>query len=115
MRPLETEYKDWRIVVTTRPVGRGWSALVEVWAPGQDPDKEGQLVPFNQISQNEKAGQEAGRLAAVRFIDRQAAPTPKPAQASKPAPTSKAAPATEPAGASDPARASKRAKTSRRA
>jgi hypothetical protein len=72
MRPLETEYKDWRIVVTTRPTGRGWSALVEVWAPGQDQKKEGQLVPYNATSQGEKAAQEVGRQAAVRFIDRQA-------------------------------------------
>ena len=73
MRPLETEYKDWRILVTTRPTGRGWSALVEVWAPGQDPEKEAQLVPFNATSQSEKAAQEAGRQAAVRFIDRRPA------------------------------------------
>jgi hypothetical protein len=69
MRPLETEYKDWRILVTTRPTGRGWSALVEVWAPGQDHEKEGQLVPYNATSQSEKAAQEGGRQAAVRFID----------------------------------------------
>lgn len=73
MRPLETEYKDWRILVTTRATGRGWSALVEVWAPGQDETKEGQLVPYNATSQSEKAAQEAGRQAAVRFIDRQPA------------------------------------------
>lgn len=69
MRPLETEYKDWRILVTTRPTGRGWSALVEVWAPGEDQKKEGQLVPFNATLQSEKAAQESGRQAAVRFID----------------------------------------------
>jgi hypothetical protein len=73
MRPLETDYKDWRILVTTRSTGRGFSALVEVWAPGQDEKKEGQLVPYNAISQSEKAAQEAGRQAAVRFIDRQQA------------------------------------------
>jgi hypothetical protein len=73
MRPLETEYKDWRILVTTRPTGRAWSALVEVWAPGETEMKEGQLVPFNATSQNERAAQEAGRQAAVRFIDRQPA------------------------------------------
>jgi hypothetical protein len=73
MRPLETEYKDWRILVTTRSTGRGWSALVEVWAPGQDQKKEGQLVPYNATSQSEKAAQEAGRQAAVGFIDRQPA------------------------------------------
>ena len=73
MRPLETEYKDWRILVTTRPTGRGWSALVEVWAPGQDEKKEGQVVPHHATAQSEKAAQEAGRQAAVRFIDRQPA------------------------------------------
>jgi hypothetical protein len=73
MRPLETEYKDWTIRVTTRTTGRAWSALVEVWAPGQDEKKEGQLVPYNATSQSEKGAQEAGRQAAVRFIDRQPA------------------------------------------
>jgi hypothetical protein len=73
MRPLETEYKDWRIVVTTRSTGRAWSALVEVWQPGADQKKEGQLVPYNATSQSERAAQEAGRQAAVRFIDRQPA------------------------------------------
>ena len=71
MRPLETEYKDWQIRVTTRPAGRQWSALVEVWAPGANPKTEGQLVPYNALSQSEKAAQESGRQAAVRFIDRQ--------------------------------------------
>jgi hypothetical protein len=70
VRPLETDYKDWLIRVTTRSTGRGWSALVEVWAPGQDQKKEGQLVPYNGTAQTEKAAQEAGRQAAVRFIDR---------------------------------------------
>ena len=73
MRPLDTDYKAWRSRVTTRPTGRAWSALVEVWAPGQDDKKEGQLVPYNGTSQNEKAAQEIGRQAAVRFIDRQPA------------------------------------------
>lgn len=71
MRPLESEYKEWTIRVTTRPTGRAWSALVEVWAPGESDEKEGQLVPYNGTAQNEKAAQEIGRQAAVRFIDRQ--------------------------------------------
>ena len=69
MRPLETEYKDWTIRVITRSTGRAWSALVEVWAAGKSGDKAAELVPYNATSQNEKAAQEAGRLAAVRFID----------------------------------------------
>jgi hypothetical protein len=73
MRPLEAEYKDWTIRVTTRPTGRAWSALVEVWAPGQSDKEEGQLVVYNGTAQTEKAAQEAGRQAAVRFIDRQPA------------------------------------------
>ena len=72
MKPLETEYKDWTIRVITRSTGRAWSALVEVWAPGKSGDKAAQLVPYNTTSQNEKAAQEAGRQAAVRFIDRAA-------------------------------------------
>jgi hypothetical protein len=71
MRPLETEYKDWRIVVTTRSTGRAWSAMVEVWPPGADEKKDAQLVPYNATSQSERAAQEGGRQAAVRFIDRQ--------------------------------------------
>jgi len=69
VRPLETEYKDWTIRVITRSTGRAWSALVEVWAAGKSGDKAAELVPYNATSQSEKAAQEAGRLAAVRFID----------------------------------------------
>jgi hypothetical protein len=73
MKPLETEYKGWTIRVITRSTGRAWSALVEVWAPGTSGDKAAHLVPYNATSQNEKAAQETGRMAAVRFIDQQAA------------------------------------------
>jgi len=69
VRPLETEYKDWTIRVITRSTGRAWSALVEVWVAGKSGDKAAELVPYNATSQSEKAAQEAGRLAAVRFID----------------------------------------------
>jgi hypothetical protein len=71
MRPLETEYKEWTIRITTRSTGRAWSALVEVWPPGKSGDANAQLVPYNATSQGEKAAQESGRIAAVRFIDRQ--------------------------------------------
>jgi hypothetical protein len=69
MRPLETEYKGWTIRVITRSTGRAWSGLVEVWAPGKSGEKAAELVPYNATSQSEKAAQETGRLAAVRFID----------------------------------------------
>ena len=67
MKPLETEYKGWTIRVITRSTGRAWSALVETWPPGKSGD-------------NEKAAQEAGRMAAVRFIDAKTAGDEKPAK-----------------------------------
>jgi hypothetical protein len=73
VRPLETEYKGWTIRVITRSTGRAWGALVEVWAPGKSGDKDAQLVPYHATSQNEKAAQETGRQAAVRFIDQKTA------------------------------------------
>jgi hypothetical protein len=73
MKPLETEYNGWTIRVITRSTGRAWSALVEVWAPGTSDPKDARLVPFNVTSQSEKAAQETGRIAAVRFVDAQAA------------------------------------------
>ena len=78
MRPLETEYKGWTIRVITRSTGRAWSALVEAWPPGKSGDKSAELVPYNATSQNEKAAQEAGRLAAVRFIDAQTGKDARP-------------------------------------
>ena len=80
MRPLETEYKGWTIRVITRSTGRAWSALVEAWPAGKSGDDNAELVPYNATSQNEKAAQEAGRLAAVRFIDAKPAKDEKPAK-----------------------------------
>lgn len=70
MRPLEIEHKGWRIRVIARPVGRGWSALVEVWAPGTAEAAEAGTVPFNQTLPSEKLAQAAGRTAALRWLDR---------------------------------------------
>jgi len=80
MRPLETEYKGWTVRVITRSTGRAWSALVEAWPPGKSGDKNAELVPYNATAQNEKAAQEAGRLAAVRFIEAKTATDEKPAK-----------------------------------
>jgi hypothetical protein len=91
VKPLETEYKDWTIRVITRSTGRAWSALVEAWPPGKSGDDNAELVPHNATAQNEKAAQEAGRLAAVRFIDARTAKDEKPAKAEKPAKTEKPA------------------------
>ena len=68
MRPLETEHQGWRVRVVAHPVGRVWSALVEVWPPDGG---EAQLVPFSATLGSEKMAQSAGRDAAVRWLDRQ--------------------------------------------
>ena len=71
MRPLETEHQGWKIRVIARPVGRGWSALVEVWPPGSPEQEEARVVPFNATLGSEKLAQSAGRDAAVRWLDRE--------------------------------------------
>jgi hypothetical protein len=58
--------------VIARPVGRAWSALVEVWAPGSAETTEARVVPFNATLSSEKLAQAAGRAAAVRWVDREA-------------------------------------------
>lgn len=71
MRPLETEHLGWKIRVGAHPVGRAWSALVEVWPPGAEAGAEARLVPFNGTIGSEKQAQAAGRSAAVRWIERE--------------------------------------------
>jgi hypothetical protein len=70
MRPLETEHKGQKIRVIARPVGRAWSALVEVWAAGAADGDEPEVVPFNATVASEKLAQAAGRAAAIRWLDR---------------------------------------------
>jgi hypothetical protein len=72
MRPLETEHQGWKVRVIARPVGRAWSALVEVWPPGAADAAEARVVPFNATLPSEKLAQAAGRAAAVRWLDREA-------------------------------------------
>lgn len=71
MRPLETEYQGWKIRVIARPVGRGWSALVEVWPEASTDAAEVRMVPFSATLASEKQAQSAGRDAAVRWLDRE--------------------------------------------
>jgi hypothetical protein len=71
MRPLEAEHKGWKIRVIAHPVGRTWSALVEVWAPGSEGDDAARVVPFSATLASEKLAQAAGRTAAVRWLDRE--------------------------------------------
>jgi hypothetical protein len=72
MRPLEAEHQGWKIRVIARPVGRAWSALVEVWATGSAGAAEARIVPFNATLSSEKLAQAAGHAAAIRWLDREA-------------------------------------------
>jgi len=72
MRPLETEHQGFKVRVIARPVGRGWSALVEVWPEASTDDADVRVVPFNATLGSEKLAQSAGRDAALRWLDREA-------------------------------------------
>ena len=72
MRPLQAEHNGWKIRVIARPVGRAWSALVEVWPAAEGDTAEPRLVPFSGTAGSEKQAQAAGREAAVRWLDREA-------------------------------------------
>ena len=54
------------------PVGRAWSALVEVWPPASEDGAEAQVVPFNTTAASEKLAQTAGRQVAIRWLEREA-------------------------------------------
>jgi hypothetical protein len=69
MRPLETEHQGFKVRVIARPVGRGWSALVEVWPETSTDDADVRVVPFNATLASEKLAQNAGRDAALRWLD----------------------------------------------
>ena len=72
MRPLETEHQGWKVRVIAHPVGRGWSALVEVWPAESADAAEARVVPFSATLSSEKLAQAAGRAAALRWLDREA-------------------------------------------
>jgi hypothetical protein len=72
MRPLETEHRGWKIRVIAHPVGRGWSALVEVWATASVDATEARIVPFSATLSSEKLAQTTGRAAAIRWLNREA-------------------------------------------
>jgi len=71
MRPLETEHQGFKIRIIARPVGQGWSALVEVWPDGSTDAADVRMVPFSATLSSEKQAQSAGRDAAVRWLDRE--------------------------------------------
>jgi hypothetical protein len=72
MRPLETEHQGWKIRVIAHPVGRGWSALVEVWSTASPDAAEALIVPFNATLSSEKLAQATGRATAIAWLEREA-------------------------------------------
>jgi hypothetical protein len=72
MRPLQTEHQGWQVRVIAYPVGRAWSALIEVWPQGSADTAERRVVPFNSSLSSEKLAQAAGRAAAIQWLDREA-------------------------------------------
>jgi hypothetical protein len=81
MRPLETEHLGWKIRVIAHPVGRGWSALVEIWPTGSSADAaETRVLPFSATLSSEKLAQTTGRATAIRWLDREAKRDSRPDQ-----------------------------------
>ena len=67
----EHEYRGSRIRITGHPAGAGWSAMIEVWEPGQDPGNHpGVIVPFRKRLPSEAEARAVALLAARKWVDR---------------------------------------------
>jgi hypothetical protein len=67
----EHEYRGWKIRITGHTAGAGWSAMIEVWEPGQDPgDHPGVIVPFRKRLPSEAEARAVALLAARKWVDR---------------------------------------------
>jgi len=65
------EHRGWKIRITGNPAGAGWSAMIEVWEPGQDPRSDtGVIVPFPKRVPSETAAQAVALQAAKKWIGR---------------------------------------------
>jgi hypothetical protein len=65
------EYRGWKIRITGNPAGAGWSAMIEVWEPGQDPGSHtGVIVPFLKRLPSETDAQAVALQAAKKWVDR---------------------------------------------
>jgi hypothetical protein len=66
----EHEHRGWKIRITGNPAGAGWSAMIEVWEPGQDPRSHtGVLLPFLKRVPSETDAQAVALHAAKKWVD----------------------------------------------
>jgi hypothetical protein len=67
----EHEHRGWKIRITGNPAGAGWSAMIEVWEPGQGPlSHTGVIVPFLKRLPSEADAQAVALQAAKKWVDR---------------------------------------------
>ena len=67
----EHEHRGWKIRITGNTAGAGWSAMIEVWEPGQDPGNHpGVIVPFRKRLPSEAEARAVALLAARKWVDR---------------------------------------------
>jgi hypothetical protein len=72
---FEHEYRGWKIRITGHTAGAGWSAMIEVWEPGQDPGQDpgnhpGIIVPFRKRLPSEAEARAVALVAARKWVDR---------------------------------------------
>ena len=66
----EHGHRGWKIRITGNPAGAGWSAMIEVWEPGQDPHSDtGTIVPFHKRVPSETDAQAVALQAAKKWVD----------------------------------------------
>lgn len=67
----EHEHRGWKIRITGNTAGAGWSAMIEVWEPRQDPRTHtGVIVPFLKRVPSETDARAVALQAAKKWIDR---------------------------------------------
>ena len=67
----EHEYRGWKIRITGHTAGAGWSAMIEVWKPGQDPlIGRGVIVPFRKRVPSETDARAVALQEARKWVDR---------------------------------------------
>ena len=67
----EHEYQGWKIRITGNKAGAGWSAMIEVWEPGQGPLSDtGVIVPFLKRLPSETDAQAVALQTAKKWIER---------------------------------------------
>jgi len=69
---VEREHRGWKIRTTARPVDGAWSAMIEVWQPGQRPHTHSAVIlPFTDSFDTAQSAEEVAVSAAERWINHQ--------------------------------------------